>query len=133
MSQEPLEQPQPTTAPEDAKSKRATNLWTIGIGAAIVAVIAFFATRTTHHDATPDEQKADAGRACQEKFIPERLKAPASAKFSSVATTFDGTSYHVEGLVDSQNSFGALVRSSFTCVMHSSGSQWVLDSANVKE
>jgi len=129
VSTEP-EQPERPLAEAPAKSK--TPWWAYAVVAALVGIVAFIATRNPHHSATPDEQKADAARACEEKFIPARLKAPASAKFSNVAVTTDGTSYRVQGLVDSQNSFGAMIRSTFTCVMHSSGDQWTLDSADVQ-
>lgn len=75
--------------------------------------------------------ESDAKRVCQDKFIPARLKAPATAKFSHVMVTNEGSSYSVIGSVDSENSFGALVRSSFICMVHDGGSQWILDSASV--
>lgn len=80
---------------------------------------------------TPD-LGADAQRVCREKFIPDRLKAPATAKFSDVHVATQGGLYLVTGAVDSQNSFGALIRSTFVCAVRSSGADWVLDSASVQ-
>ena len=73
-------------------------------------------------------EKNDAVRVCQDKFIPEKLKAPATAKFSNVTAVGSAVSYTVTGSVDWENGFGALIRSTFTCSVHSSGNQWVLDS-----
>ena len=51
-----------------------------------------------------------------EKLIKENLKAPASAQFGDWAFTEHTIwSYTATGAVDSQNSFGAMLRSRFTC------------------
>lgn len=113
------------------ETERQGKIWAIGFGVVAVAVIAFIATRDPSHEPTAAEQQADAQRACQEKFIPARLKAPATAQFVGVSVSELSGSYAVTGSVDSQNSFGALVRSSFTCTIHSDGDKWVLDSATV--
>lgn len=54
--------------------------------------------------------------ACRDA-VKGKLKAPATAKFSGETTTGSGQSgtYSVAGSVDSENSFGALIRSSFSC------------------
>lgn len=83
----------------------------------------------------PEDVAADAKRACTEQFIPTRLKAPATAKFTDVEISSDtssvGETYTVTGSVDSQNGFGALIRSKFTCIVHANGDRWVLNSATV--
>lgn len=133
----PDEQPmdeleQAAAAEHAAEVERGGKRWAIGIVAAVVAVVALCVWRTnSKSEPTSEDLRADAKRACQEDFIPKRLKAPATAEFSSVVVTSDGGSYKVAGSVDSQNSFGAQIRSSFTCVMHSTGDTWVLDSATV--
>jgi hypothetical protein len=100
---------------------------------AVVAVVGICVARQGgSSEPSSEDRLRDAKRACQEKFIPPRLKAPATAKFSEVTATQNGTSYAVAGQVDSQNAFGALVRAQFSCVMHPSGDQWVLDSASVE-
>lgn len=50
---------------------------------------------------------------CQES-VRNKLKSPSTAAFSSTNATGSGT-WTVSGKVDSQNSFGATVRSSFEC------------------
>lgn len=56
------------------------------------------------------------------------LKAPASAKFCALeemTIKFDGVKYVVSGYVDSQNSYGAMVRTPFTLtVFKASDGQW---------
>lgn len=76
------------------------------LGAAVVGV--GFAV---HHGPSDTQQ---AIRAC-EKSVEGQLKAPATAQFSQETTDSNGPGYHVEGAVDAQNSFGALVRSRWTC------------------
>lgn len=85
--------------------------------------------------ADAEEQEYAAFEMCKE-FIKDRLKSPATAKFRnffeddgevSVSGLGQGP-YTVVSTVDSQNGFGALVRSSFTCtVTNTSGNSWRLD------
>lgn len=119
------------TEEQRAAIERGGKRWAWGIGAVLVAIVVFVATYNPHHEATPAEKKADAQRACQETFIPDRLKAPSTAEFTNVSVTTSLETYTVTGSVDAQNSFGAPIRSTFICIMHSSGDQWVLDSAAV--
>ena len=119
------------TADEQAAIERSGKRWAIGIGVALVAAAVFIATRNVHTTPTPDELKADAANACEKTFIADRLKAPSTAKYTNVRTSESGGTYTVMGYVDAQNSFGAQIRSNFTCIVHSSGDQWVLDNASV--
>jgi hypothetical protein len=65
-----------------------------------------------------------------EQFVEERLKAPSSADFSGVFDTTvsgSGNDYTVRGYVDAQNSFGAMIRSDYTCEIRDSGNdKWTL-------
>lgn len=117
--------------PLDADAERRVKRWTAGIVAAVIAVVLLLVWRSSDSTPNAEELRDDAKRACQEDFIPKRLKAPATAEFSGVTVVTAGEAYTVRGSVDSENSFGAKVRSPFTCVMHTSGEQWVLESANV--
>lgn len=68
--------------------------------------------------------EAAAWTAC-ERFVTERLKAPASAEFSGFDTEIDDLGdghYIVSGYVDAENSLGATVRSNYVCeVEHETG------------
>ncbi|MFF5791087.1 hypothetical protein ACFY5D_03465 [Paeniglutamicibacter sp. NPDC012692] len=52
-----------------------------------------------------------------ELMVKDQLKAPASAKFSQQSASGAGTSWASRGTVDSQNSFGAMIRTTYSCKM----------------
>jgi hypothetical protein len=61
-----------------------------------------------------------------EGFVKDRLKSPSSAEFDT-SFTGSGPTYTVTGTVDSQNSFGAMVRNEFSCtVRHDGDGGWQL-------
>lgn len=64
---------------------------------------------------------------CKE-FVKQRLKAPSTAKFQNTDHSGTGSTFTVTGTVDSNNSFGAQIRSPFTCVVHRTSSSWELRS-----
>lgn len=78
-----------------------------------------------------DDNTGSPGAACYmaQKFVGDRLKAPSTADFEScsrakvVPTTKGepGTCYTVVSYVDSQNSFGAKLRSEFVAVVRYDG------------
>jgi hypothetical protein len=67
-----------------------------------------------------------------EKFVEDRLKAPGTADFSGIfdtEITGSGNNYTVRGHVDAQNSFGAMLRSDYTCAIRNDGDDsWSLES-----
>lgn len=100
-------------------------------GFIVVGAIALCLINTFKDNSSSFDPADDAKRVCQEEFVPDYLKAPSTAEFSAVTVSSDGSRYTVRGKVDAQNSFGAQIRSDFSCVVHESGKNWVLDSANV--
>ncbi|MEG1604144.1 MAG: hypothetical protein RR340_11100 [Cloacibacillus sp.] len=85
-------------------------------------------TKKTNIAAKEEKTNATTSRAMSEAdawqqvkvFIRQNLKAPTTAKFPSfyddgvvVERLSDGTTYKVIGYVDSQNSFGAMIRTKF--------------------
>lgn len=92
-------------------------------------------TQTSLHSPT------SAYRICQ-KFVADRLRAPATAKFPASSESGvtagpakDGVVGHyiVVAFVDSQNGFGALIRSPFACdVTWQSGDTWHLNNVAIK-
>jgi hypothetical protein len=120
-----------TETPEDPPAKTPTAWWVYALVIVVVALCGLFIFRSNHTTATPEDLSRDAQRACEKDFLPGKLKAPASAKFSGESVANDGDTYTVTGQVDSQNSFGATIRAPFTCVMKSDGNQWDLDFATV--
>ena len=71
---------------------------------------------------------ADAERMCREDVL-GKLKAPSTATFGDVQSTisddFDINRWTVTGWVDAENSFGATIRSEWTCsATHRGGGRW---------
>jgi len=65
-----------------------------------------------------------------EGFVDKRLKAPATADYHLTATE-QASGWLVTGTVDSENSFGAKVRSNVRCVIHFAGDTAYLDEIDV--
>ena len=65
-------------------------------------------------------------------FVEKRLKSPSTAKFrfggSRDVTDLGGGLYSVDSYVDSQNSFGATIRTHFSGKIRESGSTWIMES-----
>lgn len=69
-----------------------------------------------------------------ETFVKQQLKAPATAKFSQESPTMvSATEYTIGGSVDSQNSFGALLRATFACdlTIDAASNTWTSKSVSV--
>lgn len=85
------------------------------------------------------DSKATAYRMCAD-WVKERLKSPSTAKFPGV---FDGRlddivrtnqRYFIKSYVDAQNSFGAVVRTNWTCsTTQKSEGNWTLNKINLLE
>lgn len=91
----------------------------IAVPVAIVLAIAYAAYNWNSFPATPAPADAfDAYTACT-RFVDGRLKAPASARhqeYRDVAISHPaGGGFRVRGHVDSQNGFGAMLRSRWEC------------------
>ncbi|MFQ1002627.1 hypothetical protein [Modestobacter sp. SSW1-42] len=66
-----------------------------------------------------------AGIMCED-FVKDRLKSPSSADFpssSSYVVTGAGNQYTVQGYVDAENSFGASLRTDWTCSVRDNGDE----------
>lgn len=64
-------------------------------------------------------------------IISKNLKAPSTAKFLSYdrqSITISGNIYTVNGYVDAQNSFGAMLRSYYTVTLRGSAYNWNIES-----
>lgn len=129
------------------------------VTALVSAALVFGITACGSSGNSPDPAatRADAERVCKE-WVKDKLKSPATAKFSDVksltsgdfadllseaatdnsgdsaapstAAGEDGYSLTVTGNVDSENGFGALIRSTWVCTATLNGDEWT-GSANV--
>lgn len=92
------------------------------------------APKTTQSARTPsiDMSVVMAWTACQD-FVRDRLKSPSTAKYQrGVASDFvrrlGSGMYEARAWVDSQNSFGATLRTNFECVVRDAGNDtWRLE------
>jgi len=107
-----------------------------GCGTAIVVLVALVVglviigslTQGTPTPASPD--RVGAFLACKQ-FVTERLRAPTTAKFpnssDAVVNLVSGGEWTVASHVDSQNGFGAMIRSTVTCTVKPvEGDKWRL-------
>jgi len=81
------------------------------------------------------EGPTDAGAidVCREA-VKAKLKAPGTAEFLEEVATTDGDNYKVSGQVDAENSFGAMLRLSWSCdATWMYGTTWQGVTANVTE
>lgn len=95
--------------------KRSSLVWwwfAGGLLAVLAVIVAISIARGGGEDDYDSNTSYEAIAQC-EAAIEERLKAPATAEFDSTASG-SGT-WIVVGTVDSENGFGAMVRSSFQC------------------
>ena len=92
------------------RTKLTGRAWLVIIGLAVVVTAASYLFGGTDHS-TDD---ATALKACH-RAVSTQLKSPASASWSDETVTGDRDGMMVEGTVDADNSFGAALRSSFSC------------------
>jgi hypothetical protein len=91
----------------------------------VVAALVFYGVSRCGANGGSEPSAYEAKSACKE-FVERRLKAPSTADFEMDASG-TGDRWTVTGTVDSQNSFGGMVRNSFTCQVRYDGDQWVLE------
>jgi len=72
-----------------------------------------------------DEYPADEARYACHAWIREELKAPSTAKFSGGGAIGTDGDWTITGAVDAENSFGATLRSTWTCNARVEGDDWV--------
>lgn len=84
-----------------------------GAGAIVITIAALSVAGCSSN--SPDRGSEESIAQCETR-IERLLKAPATADFNSTAST-NGTEWTVKGDVDSQNSFGANVRSTYQCTV----------------
>lgn len=90
---------------------------------AFVAVSVMTGPRSSPGSTDTDGDELGAWVVCQQQ-MDKQLKAPATAEYPSsreVRISKSGSTYTIRGWVDSQNSFGALVRTDFICTAISTG------------
>lgn len=105
------------------------------LGVLVVLSIAIMLTSPAPRAVAPQgPTDIDAFVMCKQ-FMGDRLKAPSTASFATAADDgvairrIDQAQFRVQAYVDAQNSFGAMIRTRYTClVRHTGGDQWRLES-----
>lgn len=106
----------------------------LGLAVVVLVVGAIIGAATGGGDDEGGDRELAAFDVCRD-FVKDRLRSPGSAEFRNyfqddgeVVVTGSGDGpYVVSSTVDSQNGFGALLRSDFTCtVNYTGGSNWRL-------
>ena len=127
----PAEPASPAPSPNRVALK-----WTafiIGPIALILIPVAIFFPQVLNRDTGPAQPSAYGAEVACRSFVRDHLKAPSTAEFSGVAVKTSGQPplFTVTGAVDSQNSFGAMIRSRWSCAVRPDGHNWRLESISV--
>jgi hypothetical protein len=106
------------------------------VGIAFVALLLGGCTSSySSGSSSASDKKFEAFDMCKQ-FVKNRLKSPSTAKFRNffqndgevIVTGFGNGPYTVTSSVDSENGFGASLRSTFQCtVTNTDGANWHLD------
>lgn len=103
-----------------------------GCGLLLFGIIMVFVFIGIFSNPGPDEIGA---YTASQWFVEKRLKAPGTADFpvyiDSFVTDLGGGKFKVESYVDAENSFGAKLRTQYTCIVRADGSGWKLEKINI--
>lgn len=114
--------------PVSNKSSSRMPWWLfVVVGVAILAIVIAMIV-AYNHEKNPGDQSRPAVTTCQD-HVRDRLKSPSSADFGEPRSTFAAGDtadfYTVTGSVDAQNSFGAMLRSTYSCkITHERDGTW---------
>lgn len=110
----------PQTPP--AKGGKGCVLGCLGMVAlVIVLAVSCSVMGGSNGDSSPSSYEAE--RQCQE-WVRDQLRAPSTADFSQTTSTGGPSSWSVSGVVDAENGFGAMLRTSWTCDIRLDGDTW---------
>lgn len=115
--------PATVSPPPGAPTKRG---WGLGRWVIALLVLAGMYGCVSSLSGSPDDDEVsdyEVRMQC-ERWVKDRLKSPASAEFSGHNVAGANPSWTVTGVVDSQNGFGAMVRSDWTCSIQLDGDTW---------
>lgn len=99
-----------------------------GCGLALFGVLMLFFLTCTFIGSGPSEIGA---YTASQYFVKQKLRAPGSADFpiyqEGMVSKLNGGRYRVNAYVDSQNGFGAQIRSHYKCEVRADGKDWFLE------
>lgn len=124
---------------EDKNKNKDKKNFRVGLIAilAIVAVIVLWTSFSGGGSVSKGPGKIEAYSVSQE-FVQERLKTPSTAKFpvfkDDMVVHLNNNRFKVSSYVDAQNSFGAVVRTLYTCwIKNVGGNEWELENIELNE
>lgn len=124
--------------PKDKKPKNQVGQVCLAIFAVIIVISIVFAAIDggSSSKTSLDDDNVHGAWAYTQQFVEKRLKSPGSAKFPfggfQHASCLGNHRYNVDSYVDSENSFGAKIRTHFTAIIKETNSGWELESLNMK-
>lgn len=110
----------------------------VGCGVLLFIFIALVVIATNSCESKPKQEHSKAAASVMaEQFVKDKLKSPGSAKFQSFSdqniTDIGDGRYTIAAWVDSQNSFGALIRTKYICTVKYAGDdKWQLENLEFK-
>ena len=124
-AERPWENPAPgetgATPPKKSPPGKGCLIWAVVILVALVGCTVSLAKSGSNTPAAPSG--SEAGAQCQE-WVKNKLKSPSTAQFSGQVVSGGPSSWRVTGNVDAENSFGAAMRSAWTCTIRLDGDTW---------
>lgn len=99
------------------------------LGVVGLIVLVSFMISAVGGDSSGDAPNEVGAQSVCEDVIKQNLKAPSTAELDHVGTVQQDNIFKVTTLVDAENSFGATMRSEYTCrvIWYPSREQWKLD------
>lgn len=147
MSHQPHpQQPEPRPAAPEPPKNNPKHL-AIGCTAMLALAVIIGIAIAAVTDGGDDDSKPAGDHAAAimcEDFVKQRLKSPSTARFPGVTDTDYATTkvlsdtkpwkYQVTGVVDSQNGFGATVRSTYVCTVSTKDKDtWTLNDLDMTQ
>src|SRR5262245_38063453 len=102
-----------TPAPDTPATKKLDR--TTMYALIVLAVVGLIVWAISAKQNNPETTRSNTAAQACEDAVKDQLKAPSTAKFTNERYTDSDPSWLVTGDVDAQNSFGAMIRSHFTC------------------
>ena len=123
-----------------ASSGKPRSMSTGGVVALVLLGILFvtvvYSCATSASSSDDSEDGSGMAEVMCEEFVTDRLKSPSSAEFAGAdsVTPLGDDQYEVTASVDSQNGFGAMIRTEYVCTIQDSGDDtWNLVSLDLDE
>ncbi|WP_157544460.1 SHOCT domain-containing protein [Jonesia quinghaiensis] len=110
------------TSPKPTEGEKPSGMWKWVVWPiAVIGAMAFFGSLGDDDSADDEVSDWEVTSMC-EQWVDKKLKAPSTAKYSDQVVKSAGIlKWEVTGAVDSENSFGAMIRNEWTCSIYLDG------------